>query len=100
MEQGDTAIEPPARTSPEVVTRKSSVASCSEEGPFTVDRITHRVKCELYVRLKSLRLKCAIGMVYPPELNEVLHHVTIPQGYCRVSVDEVDEGFEDYELEY
>ena len=98
LEEGDEIVAP-TRTSPDVVTRKSSVASYSEEGPFAVDRITKHEDCELYVRFRALRFKCAIGMAYPAVPNAVVHHGPIAQGYCKVSIDEVMDGYEDMDLD-
>jgi hypothetical protein len=43
----------------------------------------------------NLKVKAAVGSVYPTKPGATFHCRPIPEGYARVMVDEITEGFED-----
>jgi len=93
---GQGALEPPARTSPEVVTRRSSNASCPGGPHHTTGQVFSLCPFEI----PPPQVRYWNGVSIRTRRGTIQHHASIPHGYCRVSVDEVMEGFEDYELDY
>ena len=97
-----------AETTPEATPpsqRRSSVASTELLQPehvltapasYPVDAITESQHCHLMMRWEN----AAIGSVQPPEPGATFHCRPIPEGYARVTVDEITEGFEDLELDH
>jgi hypothetical protein len=48
----------------------------------------------------NLKVKAAVGSVYPTEPCATFHCRLIPGGYARVMVDEITEEFEDLQLDH
>ena len=103
----------PAEASPEATPPsqwRRSVASTEQtqqlEHAFTdpasypVDAITESQHCHLMTRWMDLKVKTAVGSVYPTEEGATFHCRPIPEGYARVMVDEITEGFENLELDH
>ena len=89
--------------------QRSSVASTEQlqlEPVFTapasypVDAITEAQHCQLMTQWQNLKVKAAVGSVAPPEPDATFHCRPIPEGYARVMVDEITEGFEDLQPPY
>ena len=101
-----------AEASPEATPpsqRRSSVASTELLQPehaltapasYPVDAITESQNCHLMTQWMNLKVKAAIGSVYPTEPGATFHCRPIPEGYARVMVDEITEGFEDLQLDH
>ena len=100
-----------AETTPEATPpsqRRSSVASTEllQEPVFTapasypVDAITESQHCHLMTQWQNFKVKAAVGSVLPPEPGATYHCRPIPEGYARVMVDEITEGFEDLQLDH
>ena len=105
------ALEEPgnrhAETTPEATPpsqRRSSVASTELLQPehvltapasYPVDAITQAQNCHLMTRWMNLKVKAAVGSVYPTGSRATYHCWTILEGYAKVMVDEITEGFED-----
>src|SRR3954467_2434712 len=51
-------------------------------------------------QLMNLKVKAAVGSVFPNEPGATFHCRPIPEGYAKVMVDEITEGFEDLELDH
>ena len=49
---------------------------------------------------QNFKVKAAVGSVLPPEPGATYHCRPIPEGYARVMVDEITEGFEDLQLDH
>ena len=47
-----------------------------------------------------MKVKAAVGSVFPTEPGTTFHCRPIPEGYARVMVDEITEGFEELQLDY
>ena len=100
----------PAESSPEATPpsqRRSSVASTEQtqqlEPVFTgypVDAITESQHCHLMTRWMTLKVKAAVGSVIPNEPGSTYHGQPIPEGYARVMVDQITDGFEDLQLDH
>nr|XP_020196909.1 uncharacterized protein LOC109782701 [Aegilops tauschii subsp. strangulata] len=102
----------PAEASPEATPpsqRRSSVASTEQlqlEPVFTapasypVDAITESQHCHLMAQWMNLKVKAAVGSVLPNEPGATYHCRSIPEGYTRVMVDEITDGFEDLQLDH
>jgi hypothetical protein len=101
----------PAEASPESTPpsqRRSSVASTEllQQPVFTapashaVDAITESQDCHLMAQWGSMKVKAAVGSVRPPEPDATYHCRPIPEGYARVMVDEIMDGFEDLPLDH
>ena len=88
--------------------RRSSVASTEllQEPVFTapasypVDAITESQHCHLMAEWQNSKVKAAVGSVRTPKLDTTFHCRPILEGYARVMVDEITEGFEDLQLDY
>ena len=48
----------------------------------------------------NFKVKAAVGSVAPPEPGATFHGQPIPEGYARMMVDEITEGFEELELDH
>ena len=48
----------------------------------------------------NLKVKAAVGSVYPTGSGATYHCRPIPEGYAKVMVDEITEGFEDLRLDH
>ena len=48
----------------------------------------------------NLKVKAAVGSVYPSGPDDTFHCRPIPEGYARVMVDEITEGFEELQLDH
>ena len=48
----------------------------------------------------NLKVKAAVGSVYPTKPDSTFHCRPIPEGYAKVMVDEIMEGFEELELDH
>ena len=62
---------------------------------YPVDAIMESQNCHLMTQWMNLKVKAAVGSVYPTEPGATFHCRPIPEGYARVMVDEITEGFED-----
>ena len=89
--------------------QRSSVASTEllqQEPVFTapasylVDAITESQHCHLMKQWMKFKVKAAVGSVLPTEPGATYHCRPIPEGYARVMVDEITDGFEDLELDH
>ena len=88
----------PAEASPEATPpyqRRSSVASTELLQPehaltapsnYPVDAITESQNCHLMTQWMNLKVKAAVGSVYPTKPGETFHCRPIPEGYARVMV--------------
>ena len=101
-----------AETTPEATPpsqRRSSVASTellqlehvlTAPASYPVDAITESQHCHLMAQWQNFKVKAAVGSVLPPEPGATYHCRPIPEGYARVMVDEITEGFEDLQLDH
>ena len=101
-----------AEASPEATPpsqRRSSVASTellqlepalTAPASYPVDAITESQNCHLMTQWMNLKVKAAVGSVYPTEPGATFHCRPITEGYARVMVDEITEGFEDLQLDH
>ena len=99
-----------AKTAPEATPpsqRRSSVASTelpqlehAAPASYPVDAITESQHCHLMAEWQNLKVKAAVGSVLPTEPGATYHCRPIPEGYARVMVDEITEGFEDLQLDH
>src|SRR3954469_4166007 len=48
----------------------------------------------------NMKVKATVGSVYPSEPGATFHSRPIPEGYARVMVDEITEGFEELPLDH
>ena len=102
----------PAEASPEATLpsqRRSSMASTELLQPehvlaapasYPVDGITESQSCHIMARWMTLKVKAAVGQVYPSGPGTTYHCQPIPEGYAKVMVDEITEGFEDLPLDH
>ena len=102
----------PAKATPEATPpsqRRSSVASTELLQPehvltapasYPVDAITESQHCHLMTQWQNFKVKAVVGSVRPPEPGATFHYRPIPEGYARVMVDEITEGFEDLQLDH
>ena len=67
---------------------------------YPVDAITESQHCHLLAEWQNFKVKAAVGSVLPPEPDATYHCRPIPEGYARVMVDEITEGFEDLRLDH
>ena len=67
---------------------------------YPVDAITESQNCHLMTQWMNLKVKAAVGSVFPTEPGATFHCRPIPEGYARVMVDEITEGFEDLQLDH
>ena len=101
-----------AEASPEATPpsqRRSSVASTELLQPehaltapasYPVDAITESQNSHLMTQWMNLKVRAAVGSVYPTEPGATFHCRPIPEGYARVMVDEITEGLEDLQLDH
>ena len=94
-----------AEASPEATPpskRRSNVASTELLQPehaltapasYPVDAITESQNCHLMTQWMNLKVKAVFGSVYPTEPGATFHCRSIPEGYARVMVEEITEGF-------
>lgn len=47
-----------------------------------------------------MKVKAIVGSVFSTEPGATFHCRPIPEGYARVMVDEITEGFEDLQLDH
>lgn len=82
--------------------RRSSVASTellqlepvfTAPASYPVDAIMEYQHCHLMTQWQSYQVKAAAGSVRPPEPDATFH--IRPEGYARVMVDKITEGFEE-----
>ena len=65
-----------------------------------MDDIAVRTPCELLFPLRKKKLKVVThGVPEVPVQGGTIHGMTIPEGYARVMVDRVKNGWEDLDLE-
>ena len=67
---------------------------------YPVDAITESHPCQLMTQWQNLKVKAAVGFVFPPSPEATFHCRSIPQGYVVVMVDEITEGFEELQLDH
>ena len=67
---------------------------------YPVDAITDAENCHLMAQWSNLKVKAAVGSVYPTKPDSTFHCRPIPEGYARVMVDEITEGFEDLQRDH
>ena len=67
---------------------------------YPVDAITESQHCHLMAEWQNFKVKAAVGSVLPPEPGATYHCRPIPEGYARVMVDEITEGFEELQLDH
>ena len=101
-----------AETTPEATPpsqRRSSVASTELLQPehvlmapasYPVDAITESQHCHLMTQWQNFKVEAAVGSVRPPEPGATFHCRPIPEGYARMTVDKITEGFEDLQLDH
>ena len=65
-----------------------------------MDAITESQHCHLMTQWMEFKVKAAVGSVALPEPSATFHCQSIPEGYARVMVDEITEGFEDLALDH
>ena len=58
-----------------------------------------RTPCELLYQLRKKLKVVAHGVAEVPVQGGTIHGMTIPEGYARVMVDRVEQGWEDLDLE-
>src|SRR5918995_18558 len=51
-------------------------------------------------RWMTFKVKAVVGSVLPNEPGTTYHSQSIPEGYARVMVDQITDGFEDLELDH
>ena len=87
--------------------RRSSVASTellqlehvlTAPASYPVDAIMESQHCHLMAEWQNLKVKAVVGSVLPTEPGATYHCRQIPEGYARVMVDEIMEGFEDLQI--
>ena len=70
-------------------------------GPgYPVDGIKEQTPCELHDLMKNISVKVAVGFAFVPSDKATWHGREIPAGYARVTVDEIERGYERLELDY
>ena len=67
---------------------------------YPVDAITESQNCHIMTRWMNLKVKAAVGSVYPSGPDTTYHCQPIPEGYAKAMVDEITEGFEDLQLDH
>ena len=56
--------------------------------------------CHLMTQWINMKVKAAVGSVYPTKPGATFHCRPILEGYARVMVDEITEGFEDLQVDH
>ncbi|KAK1618527.1 hypothetical protein QYE76_024044 [Lolium multiflorum] len=78
-------------------TGASVVEITAPEPPrYPVDDIKEMKACHLYYPIGNMSMKVAIGSALPP--GALHHNNPIQDGYARVTVEEIVQGFEDWTL--
>src|SRR4051812_27446509 len=67
---------------------------------YPVDAITEAQICHLMTQWMNMKVKTAVGSVFPNEPDATFHCQPIPEGYAKVTVDEITEGFEELPLDH
>ena len=67
---------------------------------YPMDDITESQNCHIMARWMNLKVKVAVGSVYPTGSGATYHCRPNPEGYAKVMVDEITEGFEDLLLDH
>ena len=67
---------------------------------YPVDAITESQHCHLMTQWMKFKVKAAVGSVLPTEPGTTYHGRSIPEGYARVMVHQITDGFEDLQLEH
>ena len=67
---------------------------------YPVDTITEKTNCELHQKMKNISMKVATGFALPCGPGALWHGTEIPAGYAHVGVDEIQEGYEELDLDY
>ena len=67
---------------------------------YPVDAITESQHCQIMAPWMNLKVKVVVGSVYPTGSGATYHCRPIPEGYAKVMVDEITEGFEDLPLDH
>ena len=67
---------------------------------YPVDAITEAKNYHLMAQWMNLKAKAAVGSIYPTKSGATFHCRLIPEGYARVMVDEITDGFEDLERDH
>ena len=84
--------------------RRSSVASSvmvgDDETSYPVDYITEKTTCELHVPVFNLSMKAADGYAFSIDSTASWLGNAIPDGFARVGVDQVVQGYESLNLEF
>ena len=84
--------------------RRSSVASSvmvgDDETSYPVDYITEKTTCELHVPVFNLSTKVADGYAFSIDSTASWLGNAIPDGFARVGVDQVVQGYESLNLEF
>ena len=66
---------------------------------YPMDDIAVRTPCELLYQLRKKLKVVAHGVAEVPVQGGTIHGMAIPEGYARVMVDRVENGWEDLDLE-
>nr|XP_051205445.1 uncharacterized protein LOC127319513 [Lolium perenne] len=64
---------------------------------YLVDDIKEMKACHLYYPIGNMSMKVAIGSALPP--GALHHNNPIPDGYARVTVEDIVQGFEDLDID-
>ena len=56
---------------------------------YPVDAITESQNCHLMTQWINMKVKAAVGSIFPTEPDATFHFQPIPEGYARVMVDEI-----------
>ncbi|KAK1678740.1 hypothetical protein QYE76_039588 [Lolium multiflorum] len=79
-------------------TGASVVEITAPEPPrYPVDDIKEMKACHLYYPIGNMSMKVAIGSALPP--GALHHNNPIQDGYARVTVEEIVQGFEDLDID-
>ncbi|KAK1685267.1 hypothetical protein QYE76_046115 [Lolium multiflorum] len=70
---------------------------CTEPPRYPVDDIKEMKACHLYYPIGNMSMKVATGSALPP--GALHHNNPIPDGYARVTVEEIVQGFEDLDID-
>lgn len=67
---------------------------------YPVDAISESQHFYLMTQWMTFKVNTAVGSVIPNEPGSIYHGQQIQEGYARVMVDQITEGFEDLELDH